>query len=171
MDALRRVNQAYEKEFKTDAIHGMEPDVPKQLLNWRVRRSRLGRSKLALAGLWGGVTAEAGKPPVNMDLKLNTNFVMDSEKAEEAGMTTSDGIRRLGTSLHLELPTSPDACAWYRKAGDDGVAIDNIQRLDTRSYLGGPKTPKHLDDVTPITRGEWHWLMGDRPRMAAVETC
>jgi hypothetical protein len=109
---------------------------------------------------------------VNLDLKLNTNIVMESQKAEEAGMTISDGIQRLDTSLHLELPTSPDARAWYRKAEDDGVVIvDGIQRLDTRSYLGGPKTPKHLDDVTPITRGEWHWLMGDRPRMAAVETC
>lgn len=176
LDILKRVNQAYRTKFKVDGIYDLGFDAPTHLVSWKARQSRLGRSKLAMAGGWGRPTAGADRAAAHMDpnmaLKLNTNLTSPTPKAKakELGGPGSDGIQRLDLSTRLDLPTSPEACAWYRNAVGD-AKDDSIQRLDPRSCLGPPKTPKHSGDVTPVTKNEWQWLTGDWPRMAAVETC
>jgi len=47
-----------------------------------------------------------------------------------------------------------------------------VQKLDCGPHCRGPVTPNGFEDVTPVTRGEWGFLMGDRPgNFGAVETC
>jgi len=50
---------------------------------------------------------------------------------------------------------------------------EGIQRLDCGPHRMGPVTPNGFEDVTPVTRGEWGFLMGDQclGNLAAVETC
>lgn len=68
------------------------------------------------------------------------------------------------------------------RADTEDVAVDlkeeqtEVLRLSHwlgRRAGGGPNTPKGYEDVTPITRCEWGFLMGQREggNMGAVETC
>ena len=59
------------------------------------------------------------------------------------------------------------------KGKDFGVAEE--MREDRGPHKRGPRTPNGFEDITPVTKGEWCFLMvGDGwkdGRTAAVETC
>jgi len=86
---------------------------------------------------------------------------------EEAGAVESDEEEEDLTAR----PTGP-AGGMPRWSGAGGFSIDEIISEDRGPHLLGPTTPHGFDDISPITRGEWGFLVGSQMgRTVAVTTC
>lgn len=130
------------------------------------------------------------KAPV---LKLQTTFdkplvgapAQDKKKMREAQIT---GHEKLDLRIELdeaedgdgeeELTARPDenrrVLSFWNSTSIDGLlhADPRASQLSQLSQRQGPMTPKGYDDISPITRGEWGFLMGGQVgRQVAVTTC
>ncbi|KAK0711214.1 hypothetical protein B0H67DRAFT_555230 [Lasiosphaeris hirsuta] len=84
----------------------------------------------------------------------------DEEEEEEEELTARP------RSAVVTLPLPP--ARW------NTFSIDSILREEATAILSplqqlGPATPNGYDDISPITRGEWGFLIGNQHRTAAVE--
>jgi hypothetical protein len=112
-------------------------------------------------------------------LRLQTSFDKPKAKHEEPSSKDERGQDKCSPGLTPVVKFQP----W------NPFSIDEILGSDIQSPGGdlagrlsspihaamaqGPLTPNHDDDISPITRGEWGFLMVDNNagRIAAVETC
>jgi len=52
-----------------------------------------------------------------------------------------------------------------------GVHHNELSPNSPIQHVDGPMTPNGYDDISPITRGEWGFLMAAKPKTARVEMC
>lgn len=117
-------------------------------------------------------------------LKLQTTFdkpataVPDKKKMRQAQILGDEML-----DLKIEIEEAEDDGEEELTARPDenrrvlsfwnSASIDGVLHADPRaSQTLGPMTPKGYDDISPITRGEWGFLMGGQVgRQVAVTTC
>lgn len=52
------------------------------------------------------------------------------------------------------------------------LEVEVAFKEDRGPHFRGPMTPNAFEDITPVTKGEWGFLMTtERARRGAVETC
>ncbi len=129
---------------------------------------------------YGGKTRTGGIEVVNEERTspppLKTNFEMKE-------------IRKMKIKVAFGCDASPTASSSGNSSEDEGAAplievgesakgkdaiVDGI-REDRGPHRRGPATPNGFEDITPVTKGEWCFLMvGDgwkEAKTAAVVTC
>jgi len=67
--------------------------------------------------------------------------------------------------------TTTDA-RWVAGGNHEILALSPVSPYQNENdESGGPMTPNGYDDISPITRGEWGFLMSGQPKMARVDVC
>ncbi|KAK0379414.1 hypothetical protein CLIM01_03202 [Colletotrichum limetticola] len=106
--------------------------------------------------------AKPPSPPKGPVLKLQTNFDVRNMVAAPVEVAEED------EDLTARPERQPPVSIW------SPVSIAEVLHEDRRSQ-SGPMTPNGYDDISPITRGEWGFLMGPAGvgggRTAPVMTC
>ena len=134
---------------------------------------------------YGGQARTGGIEVANEERKspppLKTNFAMKDIRrmkisvgfGDQSPTTETEGSTSSGNSsdCDMEGPALVEVgeSAKGRDAGVDGM------RPDRGPHRRGPTTPNGFEDITPVTKGEWCFLMvGDgwkEAKTAAVVTC
>lgn len=116
-------------------------------------------------------TQESRKPPSPKVpvLKLQTSFDSPPKKLDDvAEDEDSDRTARPSDSLPLMLQP-------WNASSIDGVLSTDVLSPGLNPVRLGPQTPNGYDDISPITRGEWGFLMVDDAfqgaKTAMIETC
>ena len=107
-------------------------------------------------------TFEAPAPPADEKWEMAIRLDGDDGKADEEDEEDEDLTAR---------PTGPvgGMPRWSRAAA---FSIDEMLGDDLGPQVLGPATPHGFDDISPITRGEWGFLVGAQMgRTVAVTTC
>lgn len=123
---------------------------------------------------YGGKTRTGGIEVQDEERKspppLQTSFNMKEIRKMKLSLSFGDvsPARSHSSSEDEEIKVGESA-----KGKDYGVAEGT--REDRGPHKRGPRTPNGFEDITPVTKGEWCFLMvGDgwkEGRTAAVETC
>ncbi|KAL7918967.1 hypothetical protein ACQKWADRAFT_216099 [Trichoderma austrokoningii] len=122
------------------------------------------------------------KPPtprrIGPVLKLQTAFPAKSkylDLGDEVPKEDEDSEDDNDDEAHTARPVYHQAAAaamWSSRLTIDEMLSSN---QDLHSPAVGPMTPHGYDDISPVTRGEWGFLMGgsglQMGKTAAVETC
>ena len=96
---------------------------------------------------------------------------------ERCGMKEYSGrYRRWGDSDEEELTARPTGPAGGMPMWSNSMSIDEVladgRNTKRDSDRLGPMTPHDYEDISPITRGEWGFLVADQSaRQVAVTTC
>ncbi|RFU72981.1 hypothetical protein TARUN_9264 [Trichoderma arundinaceum] len=117
------------------------------------------------------------KPPtprrIGPSLKLQTDFSTKSESpSPKEKVTKEDDSEDEG---HTARPVDRSAASmWNSRFTIDQMLSPPTMNRDLHSPVIGPMTPNVYDDISPVTRGEWGFLMGGNGlnlgKTAAVET-
>ncbi|KAF4637361.1 hypothetical protein G7Y89_g730 [Cudoniella acicularis] len=114
--------------------------------------------------------------------RLQTNFTRASpsiySQRTESTCTSFYGSETSWFSEDEDTPLGDVSVGESARGTDSGVSfsfdIAETVSEDRGPHFRGPLTPKAFEDITPITKGEWCFLMvgeGFAARTAAVETC
>lgn len=187
LDLDRMYRRAYGGYDQTGGITGMVPEVvtkpfvldlpPKSKFeDWE--EGSLSPSSTILDDDIIGVAVTAVsfvRPPtprrIGPTLKLQTDFSAKSkylDLGDEVPMEDEDSE----DEAHTARPVDQSAAAmWNSRLTIDQMLSPN---QDLHSPAIGPMTPHAYDDISPVTRGEWGFLMGGNGlqmgKTAAVET-
>lgn len=85
-------------------------------------------------------------------------------------------VRRLRLQTDLEDRASVcSSCISRSTIEDEDMETSEVLREDRGPHYRGPVTPNGFEDLTPVTKGEWCFLMvgegWDATKTAAIETC
>jgi hypothetical protein len=127
------------------------------------------------------VKSEMNDAPSSGDIQIGLSIDMQNTAADLMGLAPKTG-RRAGSgeeddeeALTARPPREQRSSLASRPLWNNSTTIDEILADDdSRISRLGPLTPNGYDDISPITRGEWGFLMvGDawKSRMVNVETC
>ncbi|KAG0647570.1 hypothetical protein D0Z07_6586 [Hyphodiscus hymeniophilus] len=103
---------------------------------------------------------------------LKTNFKMEEIKKMRLAVSTYPQDADVSPSRQIkEVEVGESA-----KGPDSGLSVkSSVVQEDRGPHMRGPLTPNGFEDITPVTKGEWCFLMvGEgwkEARTAAVETC
>jgi hypothetical protein len=175
----RMYRRAYGGADQVGGIAGMAaPSVP-AILEPVIKSESDADSDLSFEEGIPYATVQFSKPPTPRGplLKLTTEFgsapITLSPKddgAQKATATTAGSEGELVSFFHDD-PGSPISPLNGRRLGS---FLLSPERDEAGGQLG-PLTPNGYDDISPVTRGEWGFLMIDDAfqgrKMAAVETC
>ncbi|CZR61663.1 uncharacterized protein PAC_11560 [Phialocephala subalpina] len=105
---------------------------------------------------------------------LKTNFEM--KEIRRMRIKVGFGDRSPSTSSNCGSESGDEAIQVGESAkGKDTLPVEEELREDRGPHRRGPTTPNGFEDITPVTKGEWCFLMvGDGwkdAKTAAVETC
>ena len=108
------------------------------------------------------------KTSFNMNEMRRMKLSVGSDDISPAGSRTSQCSSENFSGGDEEIKVGESA-----KGVDAGVEVG--MREDRGPHRRGPRTPNGFEDITPVTKGEWCFLMvGDGwkdGRTAAIETC
>lgn len=152
----------------------------------------------AYKAAYGGIAQEGGidlgfheisssrtspKPKCPPKLGLRTNFTLIELRQIPTvleGFLESSAIKIIGTNTQVErtgaaLPTIEEVHVGESARGRDRWGTHSSFAEDKGPHRRGPMTPNGREDITPITKGEWCFLMVGEGwkdgRRGAVETC
>ncbi|KAH6605079.1 hypothetical protein Trco_006786 [Trichoderma cornu-damae] len=117
------------------------------------------------------------KPPtprrIGPSLKLQTDFSAKSEPPHRGGKVAKEEDSE--DEAHTARPVDRSAASvWNSRCTIDQMLSPATANQDLHSPAVGPMTPNVYDDISPVTRGEWGFLMGGNGlkmgKTAAVET-
>jgi hypothetical protein len=98
--------------------------------------------------------------------KLQTNFDTSANDSDSDDEPNSNLTARPKDQLPFKVPS------WRNSSIDEMMLTPGSDRSSPDL---GPVTPNEYDDISPVTRGEWGFLMVDNSlrvgRTVAVETC
>lgn len=103
---------------------------------------------------------------------LKTSFKMEEIKKMRLTFSTYPQDGDVSPSKQIrEVEVGESA-----KGPDSGLSVESsVVKEDRGPHRRGPVTPNGFEDITPVTKGEWCFLMvGEgwkEARTAAVETC
>lgn len=105
---------------------------------------------------------------------LKTNFEM--KEIRRMRIKVGFGDRSPSTRSNCEGESGDEGIQVGESAkGRDTLRVQGELREDRGPHRRGPTTPNGFEDITPVTKGEWCFLMvGDgwkEAKTAAVETC
>jgi len=111
-------------------------------------------------------------PPKLQKMKLTLRCAEEVEVGESAQGREKINPTSCGSAEAFRRPRTASAL----ERGEDGFfRLKEMQTEDKGPHLRGPHTPNGFEDITPVTRGEWCFLMvGDDwkgGRTAPVEIC
>jgi hypothetical protein len=124
------------------------------------------------------VVTKRSPSPKLPQLKIRTSFQREPKPPDDGGGKTGDETDSEGQ--HTARPTEVPTIALQLWTGAQSTSIDQMLNDDVLSPQRssrefGPATPNGYDDISPITRNEWGFLMVDRglqgARTVTVETC
>lgn len=188
IDLDRMYRRAYGGYDQTGGITGMAPEVvakpfvldlpPKSKFeDWE--DGSLSPSSTILDDDIIGVAVTAVsfvRPPtprrIGPALKLQTDFPAKSKYLDLGDEVPKEDEDSEDDEAHTARPVDKTAAAmWNSRLTIDQMLSSN---QDLHSPAVGPMTPHGYDDISPVTRGEWGFLMGSNGRQigrtAAVET-
>ncbi|KAL6813592.1 hypothetical protein V8C40DRAFT_117669 [Trichoderma camerunense] len=120
------------------------------------------------------------RPPtprrIGPSLKLQTDFTPKPEIPDEEEKSIAVKANDSDEEVHTARPIDrSNASMWNsRFTIDQMLSPGTNQDLQAHSPAIGPMTPHAYDDISPVTRGEWGFLMGGNGlnigKTAAVET-
>lgn len=135
----------------------------------------LGVSLAALVDVNEGYKNSYGGPSRNGGIEIN-NPARESPAplVLKTDFATSEIIQmRMSVSTYSD--TGSESTYTSSSASDSSSSSEDEWREDRGPHKRGPTTPNGFEDITPVTKGEWSFLMvGDgwsEPRMVPVETC
>ncbi len=99
------------------------------------------------------------------DDDAGTDFELDDDNEED---DDDKGAREVTPRAQLDrsLPQPSSPMRW------NSFSIDEMLHEDGGLHDLGPATPNEYEDISPITRGEWGFLMGDKSgRQVGITTC
>ena len=122
--------------------------------------------KIALANQAREKSPSSPKMPV---LKLQTKF--DARSKDEDTQDDSSAISTAKPSGWLPIMLQP-----FHSSSIDGILSAGVMSPGPSPARLGPRTPNGYEDISPVTRGEWGFLMIDdafqgRKNKATVGTC
>ncbi|KAH6662861.1 hypothetical protein B0J14DRAFT_610062 [Halenospora varia] len=132
--------------------------------------------------LTGGIEVPAPETTRSLpSLQLQTNFSRPTPKLRfsvDSTCTTFSETSWFSEDEDTPTALSPVSCGESARGLDSGVSLafdlENTLLEDRGPHMRGPLTPNGFEDITPVTKGEWCFLMvgeGFAARTAAVETC
>lgn len=141
----------------------------------------LGEDLIGVAVTAVQVCKPSSPPRLAPLLKLQTNFEVKPTKIKdtkglEAGRAERGGDHEEEDEERTARPTDQSPAAlhpWNTHSTIDQVLSAGIMSPERSSMVFGPLTPNVYDDISPITRGEWGFLVDKGlhgGRTVAVET-
>lgn len=101
---------------------------------------------------------------------LKTNFKMEEVKMMQLSVGYSKDVDASPTKAIRDVEVGESA-----NGLDSGLLADEEAKEDRGPHRRGPVTPNGFEDITPVTKGEWCFLMVSDgwkgARTVAVETC
>lgn len=124
------------------------------------------------------IAAKRSPSPKLPLLKVQTTFQREPEPPDDkaAGGSEGDDDDGPNTARPIDVPSiSLQLWTDTQATSIDQMLNDGMLSPQRSSRGHGPSTPNGYDDISPITRGEWGFLMVDRAlqggRTVTVETC
>lgn len=160
-DLDRMYKRAYGGPDRVGAISGLAsrnaPKLPKPMAGRRKGWSGGDEAETSAAMSDGTEVAAPKAEPTTLPkvpvLKLQTNF--DPPASDGGPATSKDAGATANNSGCIPLMVQP-----WTTSIDDILSADILSPVPGSTRLG-PRTPNGQDDISPITRGEWGFLMVD----------